>query len=375
MKKFSSAKFLLLIILVFTAGSVKSQITTTTRFKLNGKHVFERKDVKSWTVSQELIDEKTGETITKENLITEKGEKVKFDLPKIKGKETIYHIVGEGENFTQKYTVRVFEPDKISSFLYKSEGNPAVRTYVFVPKSLSAETRILLVMHGLSRNADDYIASWETWAAKKDYIVIAPNFDEENWKGSAMYNLGNILTEKDSMENRSKWSFQVVEDIHISAKDGFDLKKNYFDMFGHSAGGQFVHRFALFMPESNLRLAIAANSGWYTVPDLEQKFPYGLKHARFSFTQADLMRWSKRYVYILRGVDDTERSDNLRQNAETDAQGQNRFERAGFMFDKIKSVNAETNWRLIDVPKVAHDQKKMAVAAQYVLDLINSQNK
>ena len=38
-------------------------------------------------------------------------------------------------------------------------------------------------------------------------------------------------------------------------------------MFGHSAGGQFVHRFVQFKPNSRVNYAISANAGWYTVPD------------------------------------------------------------------------------------------------------------
>jgi hypothetical protein len=40
---------------------------------------------------------------------------------------------------------------------------------------------------------------------------------------------------------------------------------------------------------------------------------------------------------------------NLRKTPEADAQGQNRFERAAFMYSKIKSLNSKTNWQLIDV--------------------------
>lgn len=45
------------------------------------------------------------------------------------------------------------------------------------------------------------------------------------------------------------------------------------------------------------------------------------------------------------------------------------------MFDKIKAINPNTSWRLIDAPRVDHNQKRMAVAAQMVLDLINKENK
>jgi hypothetical protein len=38
------------------------------------------------------------------------------------------------------------------------------------------------------------------------------------------------------------------------------------------------------------------------------------------------------------------------------------------MFEKIKALNPQTKWQMIDVPGVAHDQKGMALAAQRVLE-------
>src|SRR3712207_6943257 len=46
-------------------------------------------------------------------------------------------------------------------------------------------------------------------------------------------------------------------------------------IYGHSAGAQFVHRLALFVPEARFATAIAANAGWYTMPTFDgKKFPY-----------------------------------------------------------------------------------------------------
>ena len=38
------------------------------------------------------------------------------------------------------------------------------------------------------------------------------------------------------------------------------------------------------------------------------------------------------------------------------------------MYNKIKSLNPKTNWQLIDVKNVGHDQKSMAIAAQQFLE-------
>lgn len=347
---------------------------TITQFKLSGTHTFQNKKADSWSVIQETIGESSGKSKLKENFASANGKKVTFDLPKVGGKETIYHITASGENFSQKYKVRVFKPGKTSSFWHKSEFNPDVRTYIYVPETLSPKTRIIMVMHGLSRNADVYILSWERWAGKNDYIVIAPNFDNKNWKGSRKYNLGNIFTSKQLLKRRAKWSFQVVADIHKETKKGFGLEKEYFDIFGHSAGGQFVHRFMFLMVATPVRVAFSANSGWYTLPDLNVKYPYGYKHKKFSFTEKDLLNYTKRNVFILRGTHDTRRTSNLRQTEEADAQGENRYKRAKYMFKKILEINPKTNWRLFDAPRIGHSQKGMAAAAQVILEKINKNN-
>ena len=50
-----------------------------------------------------------------------------------------------------------------------------------------------------------------------------------------------------------------------------------YHVFGHSAGGQFAHRFLMFKPNSRLDKMVASGSGWYTVPNLDFNFPYGFK--------------------------------------------------------------------------------------------------
>ena len=158
-------------------------------------------------------------------------------------------------------------------------------------------------------------------------------------------------------------------------QNGVDSSIGYYDMFGHSSGAQFVQRFTFFVPSSRIRLAIAANAGWYTLPDLNTKFPYGLKHPKLNLTDAHLESWSKKYLLIMRGTKNTKRTAQVRQTKLADEQGPNRFERAEYMFKMMKSKYPKTNWRLVDAPDVGHSQSKMAEMARRMLRLINSQDK
>lgn len=259
---------------------------------------------------------------------------------------------------------------KPTSFVYKSDGNPDVQTFIVAPKKIDSKTRILIVMSGMSRNSDDYLESWTDWAVKNNYVAVSPMFDEKNWDGSRGYNLGNVFTGDEGrgeLNPRSKWSFTIVEGIHQQVRRDYKIADEQFDIFGHSAGAQFIHRFVLFMPKAQVRYAIIANAGWFTLPDLNVNYPYGLKTPLVAFTKSDLMEWTGKKVIIMRGTEDTSREGVLRKTAEADAQGPNRFLRSGFMFEKVKAFDVKTNWQLIDVPGVAHDQKGMALAAQAFL--------
>ncbi len=262
------------------------------------------------------------------------------------------------------------EPAK-SSFTFKSPDNPEITVFYHLPPIVNDKTKVVMVMAGRQRNADAYLESWITWAEKNNYLVLAPRFDNENWPEPLGYNFGNIASGKEASNTpnpKSKWAFTVIEELFSAAKERFRLKANDYVLFGHSAGGQFVHRFMLFMPDNHVRLAIAANPGFYTLPDLIEKFPYGVKNSPFPIDEKRLKAWAMEDLVIMRGTADIKRTENLRQTREADAQGKNRFERAGFMFGRIRGLEPRSNWLLVDVPGVAHDQNGMAYAAQKFLD-------
>jgi poly(3-hydroxybutyrate) depolymerase len=261
--------------------------------------------------------------------------------------------------------ITVFPADTVTS-LDHADANAAVRTYAVVPSTLSRATQLLLVMHGKGRNADEYCQSWVDWAAKADYIVLCPQFDEDEWPGSAGYNLGNVFTGEDGsgrVNPEEEWAFTVAERVHRHAATNFALEARLFDMWGHSAGAQFVHRFVLFKPRSLVRYAIAANPGWYTAADPATAFPYGLQHPALDLGES----YTREHLVIMRGEGDVVRDDNLRTEPGAEAQGHTRFERAGFAYAAARATDPDTNWQLIDVPGADHDQVTMSAAAQRFL--------
>jgi len=107
------------------------------------------------------------------------------------------------------------------------------------------------------------------------------------------------------------WGFTVLERLVATLRSELGLADEAFDLWGHSAGAQFAHRFALFRPAAPVRRIVAAGAGWYTTPDLELDFPYGLRHEQLGFDRLALERWTRRDIVLLRGEREVRRDEHL----------------------------------------------------------------
>ncbi|HAQ36079.1 MAG: alpha/beta hydrolase [Maricaulis sp.] len=241
-----------------------------------------------------------------------------------------------------------------------SEGYALPITVHFVepPEDAMADAPVVIVMHGVYRNADEYAANWVDLAREYGLRVYAPEFSAQDFPGADFYNLGGIGTD-------GPYAYQAIEPIFtaIAARGG---NAEGYVLFGHSAGAQFVHRALLFESLPRLTTAYAANAGWYTLPDDSVPWPYGL--SGLAAGQGAIAHWISRPMVVLLGDQDTDPADpNLRHTPEADAQGPHRLAR-GIYFaaeaqDRAQELDMETAWRVVHVPGVAHDNAGMAEAA------------
>ena len=245
--------------------------------------------------------------------------------------------------------------------------NP-IRVRYIAPEGDLSTADILFVIPGASRDAEGYQSDWEPLVKGRHVLVVIPVFDEDDYPVSA-YNLGNLVDEDGDPNPRDEWSFtvidalfdRVVEDVHSRAKD--------FSMFGHSAGAQFVHRFMEFTP-TRVRAAVAANAGWYTMPDDSEDFPYGFRGVPTD--EEDLADSYRANFTVLLGADDIDPDDSkLRHDDGSDAQGSTRLER-GLSFyltarESAADHSLDFRWHLKVVPGIAHDHTAMSRAAAPVL--------
>lgn len=252
------------------------------------------------------------------------------------------------------------------TFMFEGWAGPPIKVWYQTPRQVAPTTPIVFVMHGVRRDADRYLAEWAPIAARHGFILVVPEFSQADFPGSLGYNAGFLQEKGGTDRPRSRWSFAVVEPLFDRVKARTGSEAPTYTLYGHSAGGQFVHRYVLLMPEARLSQAIAANAGWYTMPDLGTDYPYGL--AATPADEASLKRALGKPLTILLGTADTDVSDpNLRRTPEANAQGPHRYSR-GLNFHRrgqaaAKRAGVPFGWRLEEAPGVGHKNGEMAVAA------------
>jgi hypothetical protein len=256
------------------------------------------------------------------------------------------------------------EPHSVGSFSFSVPGREPIRVFYAVGSgNLEKGGRVVVVMHGTERNASDYRDAWVPLIKDEPWVVVAPEFDKASFPGVAGYNLGGVVDGEEDARPQRDWTFAYIAPLVERTRRMSGAEHPDFDMFGHSAGAQFVHRYLEFEPLAPVRRAVAANAGWYTMPDPEVAFPYGMADAPAPVGWSALFG---RDLHILLGSEDVD-DENLRQDHGATVQGSTRIER-GETFYEAGSEQARLrgdafNWALQIVPGVSHDHVPMSAAA------------
>lgn len=244
--------------------------------------------------------------------------------------------------------------------------------YYYLPEQWTPDRPVLIVQHGVQRNAKEFRDSLIADAQKYNFLLICPEFSKEKYPGAQYYNTGNMFdrtNQTDRLKPSEDWTFSAIDDVVNSVKEQFHATGE-FSLFGHSAGAQFVHRYLLFYDHGDFSHIIFANAGWYTALDTNVYFPYGTKN----ITMLDSARLTDIFakpVTMMLGEKDRKEDGVLRQTKEAEAQGPNRFSRGEAFFTAAQSMSATMhvpfNWKLATVPGVGHSDIGMAQAAIYLL--------
>jgi hypothetical protein len=241
---------------------------------------------------------------------------------------------------------------------------------VYRSPTFTADRPVVLVQHGVMRNGDDYRDYWVEAADRHGLLIVAPTFDESRWPDLASYNDGRVLAHRNRPE---AWTYAVLPRlVQALQAEGITTQAKVY-LFGHSAGGQFVHRLMSSQSHAEFEAVTAGNAGWYTLPSLAgAPFPEGMADVGLGHTH--LVALLAFPMTILVGDRDNDVTDPYLPRQEgAMRQGPHRLARAHHYFECGKqaaaSLQVPFKWQLVEVPGVGHDGRTMsAVCASLWFD-------
>ncbi len=219
----------------------------------------------------------------------------------------------------------------------------------------------VFVIHGTDRNADDYL----DYLDDLDTLVIAPEFQAS---GPGMYWSSSGWKQGDKSKDSQRVSSFEVLDRMVEMYHGVAV-------VGHSAGGQFVTRYAAGTRLQGLTF-IVANPSSYMYLDGNRPFGssvtcrdyneyrYGLEDLNDYMSVGVASDYPDRNVIYLLGDRDTKRDSNLDTSCEANRQGRHRYERGLKFFDHLAQHYGRTVHRKVIVGGVGHSPSRMLKAAR-----------
>jgi predicted esterase len=274
------------------------------------------------------------------------------------------YVVPKGPEVTATNKINIGIDSQVI-YAYKDSERKSIKLWTYKPESWNDKDKIVFVMHGGGRNADDYLNAWIDLANKNNLLIVAPEFENKFSKYTTNdYQEGNLFSFFGAKNPKSEWAYIVVENIfdHIKSVNG--ITNEHYDIFGHSAGGQFVHRMVMLMPESRIETAISANSGFYSLPSENLEFPYGFKKTEIDIKSNLQKAYKKRLIILLGELDNDPSLGTFRTTDLAMKQGAHRLERGTTFFNANKELtnknNWTFNWKIDTIKNVGHDYKAMS---------------
>ncbi len=275
----------------------------------------------------------------------------------------------------EEFTLNQGAVDSIIFTGYPQLSGYPVTVYYYVPDGDPSKMPILFAMHGSGRNGKGTLNTWKSIADNKKVVVIAPTFYKDYYPESR-YQLGNVSWSNYfwNAKPRNMYTYNIIEVLFDLVKADLGSKAEKYDLWGHSAGSQFSHRFTLHMPEARVDRVICSNAGFYTVPDptgvAYEGVTYGYPNSilGINMDNEQLKAYFARNLTVHAGTADTattrEQDDQLPVGPGAEAQGACRYERAQFFYKRAKAVADSLgfpfNWKYVEVQGVGHSGTKMA---------------
>lgn len=239
-------------------------------------------------------------------------------------------------------------------------GSP-LTLYTYKPVGYK-EGPLLVVFHGVVRNAENYRDFAIPMAERFGMIVVAPllnppRFPEE-W-----YQRGGLLDAAGKARPQEEWMFNVVPAVvaEVRLREGRSALPYY--LIGHSAGAQFLVRLAAYLPGEARRI-VAGNAGSLLFPNREHEFGYGLGGLPPAVSDdAMLRRYFAAPLTLYLGTADTTPRRRFDASEAAMKQGPHRLARNRNFFAVARTMAKERgwtfNWRKVETPGIEHDAAMM----------------
>ena len=254
---------------------------------------------------------------------------------------------------------------KQTTFAYWDK--PDVEIFFITPEKINKDTKVIFVIHGNSRNAEDYLSAWIPHVINKNVIVAAPQFRKIDFRYFFLLEMAE--SSGDVNRNKNEYINNSISLFFNFIKSKFSLTTETYKMFGHSAGAQFTHRYMLLSMDNRISNTVIANAGWYTFIT-DDEFPYGINNSPINISNKQIEWFMSKKANLLIGSDDIDfKSVNSSKGA--NLQGLTRVDRAANYFDSL-ILNAESRgyalrWNYRVLERVDHDFKKVTPYAAQIL--------
>lgn len=223
-----------------------------------------------------------------------------------------------------------------------------------------AAPAVLVVFHGNGRGAESYRDSARTVADRSCFTIYAPLFDEERFPSWRYHRAGVI--DDGQLRDPEVWTIELVGDLIDWIRDREGAGAPIY-LFGHSAGGQFLSRYAAYAEPRDVERIVLANPSTYVLPTTDEAAPYGFGGLPEGMDPDPLLQaYLAAPVTVYLGSEDTG-DESLTRNAQADRQGDDRLDRGRQTFDMARAVADERGWTfgwsLIEAEGVGHTARGM----------------
>lgn len=254
-----------------------------------------------------------------------------------------------------------------TGFLRVSGSRPALDYFLHLPPGAGRASRVLVAVHGVSRNAHEHIECLRGLADHHGMVLVAPIFAASSF--SDYQRLG-----REGLGPRADLALIRVL-VEVGMQNGLDTSQ--VDLFGFSGGAQFAHRFA-YAHAQRVRRLVLGSAGWYTMPDPGLYYPYGTADAQgLRAVRLNPVGAANLPTLVVVGeYDDREDDEELnRSRVVRRSQGRHRLERALAWTRAMNALAAkhgrDGRVRMQVLPRIGHSFRQAVVQgglAKYLFD-------